>query len=225
MKGGASTGSGVSDENVSGEASRRQRRTPDRRRGSGAETRSNLIRSTRVLAENKLIADITVDDITRGANVSRAAFYMYFQSKFDICQEIARAAQAGFLANVREFDRGPDVNATIEHGIDHYITLFRGDRPGLRLMYELSYLEDSIREVVHEMRDQIFEFWEDRLREAIRKKEYRPFDVPVMTRLLVDTLDTYCVRTMRTEEYDKTGIDDATAARLIAKIWQRTLAG
>jgi hypothetical protein len=75
------------------------------------------------------------------------------------------------------------------------------------------------------MRDRIFEFWEDRFHEAIKKKEYPPFDVPVMTRLLVDTLDTYYVRTMRTEEYDKTGIDDATAVRLIAKIWQRTLVG
>src|SRR5262245_16411990 len=91
----------------------RARRPPVRRRGDAAATRANLLGSARALADSRSVPDFTVDDIASGAGVSRAAFYLHFENKLAICEEVARTAQAAFVEAVRSFDRGPDLRSTI----------------------------------------------------------------------------------------------------------------
>lgn len=199
------------------------RRVPERRRGDAAKTRLRLLESARHLADTRSVPDFTVDDITSGAGMSRAAFYLHFENKLAICEEVARTTQAGFVGKVMTFDRGADIRATILAGIRAYVDGFRGDRPGMRMTYELAYAEPTVRELVHNTRTAVYQLWEREFAQAVEKGQCPPFDVPVVARLLVGMLETFCVRTMRTQEYRGTTADDGDPVPTISELWFRSL--
>lgn len=205
------------------DAARPVRRVPERRRGDGAVTRSKLLESARHLADTRSVPEFTVEDIASGAKVSRAAFYMYFENKLAICEEVARATQARFIDAVTSFERGPDIRATIRTGVRAYVDGFRSDRPGMRMTYELAYAETTIRELVHVTRTIVYRLWEHEFDRAIEAGQCPPFDVPVVSRLLVGMLETFCVRTMRTEEYQGTSAIDGDPVGTISDLWHRAL--
>lgn len=199
------------------------RRVPERRRGDAATTRLKLLESARQLADTRSVPDFTVDDIASGAEVSRAAFYLHFENKLAICEEVARTTQAGFVGKVMTFDRGTDIRLTILAGIRAYIDGFRGDRPGMRMTYELAYAEPTVRALVHNTRTAVYQLWEREFGQAVEKGQCPPFDVPVVTRLLVGMLETFCVRTMRTQEYHGTTVNDGDPVPTISELWFRSL--
>ena len=167
--------------------------------------------------------DFTVDDIAAGAAVSRAAFYMHFENKLAICQEVARTAQTAFIEAVQSFERGPDLRATICSGIRAYINGFRGDRPGMRMTFELAYAEFTVLELVHTIRTRVYDLWEAEFARAVAAGECSPFDVPLVTRLLVGMLETFCVRTTRTAEYSGTSAAGGDGVAVISDLWFRAL--
>lgn len=201
-----------------------RRRVPQRRRGNGAQTRSKILASARHLADTRAVPEITVEDIAAGADVSRAAVYMYFENRLAICHEVAQSTQAVFLEVATTIERLPTLRETIELGVRSYITGHRNDRPGMRMMYELSYAEQSIRDLVHELRSQVYRAWEVEFAEAVKAGQCPEFDVPVVTRLLVGMLETFCVRTMRTKEYRATSaVKGGDSAAVISELWCRAL--
>lgn len=202
---------------------RPQRRVPERRRGSGAATRLKLLESARHLADTRSVPDFTVEDIATGANVSRAAFYMYFENKLAICEEVARTTQAEFVDAMRSFERGSGIRSTVLAGIHAYVDGFRGDRPGMRMTYELAYAEPSIRTLVHDTRMTVYQLWEREFGHAVETGQCPPCDVPVVSRLLVGMLETFCVRTMRTDEYRGTSVLDGDPVPTISELWFRAL--
>lgn len=204
-------------------ATRPGRRAPARRRGDAAATRSNLLESARVLADTRSLPDFTVDDIATGAGVSRAAFYMHFENKQAICQEVARTSQAAFVQAVQSFERGPDLRSTILAGVQAYIDGFRTDRPGMRMTFEMAYAEPVVRELVHSTRTAVYGLWEVEFTRAVASGECASFDVPLVTRLLVGMLETFCVRTTRTAEYSSTSAADGDGAAVISELWFRAL--
>jgi AcrR family transcriptional regulator len=199
------------------------RAAPVRRRRDAAATRSALLESARRLADTRAVPDFTVEDITAGAAVSRAAFYMHFDNKLAICQEVAHTTQTAFAAAARAFERGPGLRETIEAGLRAYVDGFRGDRPGMRMAYELAYSEPGVRALVHDTRTEVYAVWETEFARAADAGECPPLDVPVVARLLVGMLETFCVRTMRTAEYAGTGIDGTDPVPVIAQLWFRAL--
>lgn len=199
------------------------RRTPDRRRGSGAETRTKLIQSARHLGGIQSVNDITVEGITRGADVSRAAFYMYFENKAQICHEIARDAQAAFLTGAADFEPGSELQTTIERGTGAFVISFRRDRPGMRMLYDLSYAEPNIRALVHELRAQTYARWVAVLQHGIDTGQCRDLEPEGVARLLCGMMETFCVRSMRTDEYQGTGFDAPRGASAIAELWWRAV--
>lgn len=205
------------------EPARARRRTPTRRRGDAATTRSHLLESARALADARSVPDFTVDDVAAGAGVSRAAFYMHFENKLAICQEVAQTTQAAFLHTLRSFERGSDLRATITAGVQAYIDGYREDRPGMRMTLELAYAEPVVRELVHVTRTTVYDMWQTEFGRAVEAGECAPFDVPVITRLLVGMLETYCVRTTRTDEYAGTSAADGDGAATICELWFRAL--
>ena len=182
-----------------------------------------MLESARHLADTRSVPDFNVEDITSGADVSRAAFYMHFENKLAICEEVARATQAEFVEAVRAFERGPDVRSTILAGIRAYVDGFRSDRPGMRMTYELAYAESSIRALVHDTRTTVYRVWEREFTHAVRGGQIPPCDVPVVSRLLVGMLETFCVRTMRTDEYRGTSVAKGDPVPAISELWFRSL--
>jgi TetR/AcrR family transcriptional regulator, ethionamide resistance regulator len=199
------------------------RRKPVRRRGDSAATRSNLLESARALADSRSVPEFTVDDIASGAGVSRAAFYMHFENKLAICQEVARTSHAAFIEAVQSFERGPDLRTTILAGVRAYINGFRTDRPGMRMTFELAYAEPAVRELVHTTRNTVYGLWQIEFTRAVAAGECPPFDIPLVTRLLVGMLETFCVRTTRTAEYSGTSAADGNGAAAISELWFRAL--
>jgi len=202
---------------------RPRRRAPGRRRGDAAATRANLLESARALVDSRSVPEFTVDDIAAGAGVSRAAFYMHFENKLAICQEVARTSQSAFMAAVTSFERGPDLRATILAGVRAYIDGFRTDRPGMRMTFELAYAEPTVRELVHSTRTTVYGLWQVEFTRAVASGECAPFDIPLVTRLLVGMLETFCVRTTRTAEYSGTSAADGDGAAVISELWFRAL--
>lgn len=198
-------------------------RTPERRRGNGAQTRAKLLESARNLAGTQPVSDITVEAITLGAEVSRAAFYMYFENKAQICHEVAQDAQVRFLAGAGDFTMGPDLRTTIDNGVRAFVLSFRRDRPGMRMLYDLSYGEPSIHALVHESRRVTYARWTEILQKAVDNGECRELEAPGVARLLCGMMETFCVRSMRTDEYRGTGLDAPSGAELIADLWWRAI--
>ncbi|WP_054679625.1 TetR/AcrR family transcriptional regulator [Microbacterium sp. No. 7] len=207
------------------DASPTLRRTPTQRRGSGAETRNKLLISARHLAGTRSVADITVEAITHGADVSRAAFYMYFENKSDICHEVAQNAQLAFRGRAADFTVHDDLRETIVDGTRAFVLGFRHDRPGMRMLYDLSYGEQSIRRLVHELRAETYARWTGILGDAVAAGTARQLDdVPGVTRLLCGMMETFCVRSMRTTEYRGTRMDAPRGAAQVADLWWRAVA-
>jgi len=196
---------------------------PRRRRGDAAATRSSLLESARALADTRSVPDFTVDDIALGAGMSRASFYLHFENKLAICEEVARTSQSAFLEAARSFERGPDLRATILAGVRAHIDGFRGDRPGMRMTYELAYAEPAVRDLVHATRTTVYDVWQSEFTAAVEAGECAAFDIPVVTRLLVGMLETFCVRTTRTTEYRDTSAADGDGASVISELWFRAL--
>ncbi|MET7337830.1 TetR/AcrR family transcriptional regulator [Nonomuraea sp. NPDC005650] len=186
-------------------------------------TRSKLLESARQLADTKSVPEFTVEDIASGAEVSRAAFYMYFDNKLAICEEVARTTQAGFIDMVTSFKRDADIRSTIQAGVRAYVDGFRSDRPGMRMTYELAYAETTIRELVHDTRTVVYQLWEHEFDRAVETGQCPPLDVPLVSRLVVGMLETFCVRTMRTEEYSGTSVADRDPVETISDLWCRAL--
>lgn len=200
---------------------RETRRIPERRRASGAETRLKLLASARALADARTVPEFTVEDIAAGADVSRAAFYMYFENKLAICEEVARTTQTAFVRSALSFERGADLGETIERGVGAYVRSFRDDRPGMRMVYELAYADSEIRTLVRDVRSQMYRVWEREFDLAIAMNQCEPFDVPLVARLLVGMLETFCIRTMRTDEYR--GALDHDPVATISTLWRRSV--
>lgn len=191
------------------------------RRASSVETRAKLLESARALADSRGVPEFTVEDIAAGAGVSRAAFYMHFENKLAICEEVARATQTAFVKSALAFERGDSLRQTVEDGVATYVRSFRHDRPGMQMVYELAYAVPEVRTLVHDARSQVYRAWEREFDLAIGTGQCDPFDVPLVTRLLVGMLETYCVRTMRTEEYR--GVFAEGSVDTISTLWCRSL--
>lgn len=50
-------------------------------------TKEKIINAARILAKEKLIQDISVEDITKKAEVSKGSFYTYFKKKEDVLEK------------------------------------------------------------------------------------------------------------------------------------------
>ncbi|MFT4230245.1 MAG: TetR/AcrR family transcriptional regulator [Microbacterium sp.] len=210
-----------SDSSIADTTGQGVRRASERRRANGAQTRSKLLESARGRADARTGPEFTVDDIAAGAGVSRAAFYVYFENKLAICEEVARTTQTAFVRSAVAFERGADLRETIEHGVGVYIRSFRDDRPGMRMVYELAYAVPEVRTLVHDVRSQVYRAWEREFDLAVATSQCEPFDVPLVSRLLVGMLETFCVRTMRTDEYR--GALDSDPVATISTLWCRSV--
>src|SRR5262245_35097547 len=87
----------------------RGRRTP---RPSGDDRRQALLATAERLLDKRSLADVSIDDLARGAGISRPTFYFYFPSKdavlltlLDRVIEQAARATAGVLEHLAENPR------------------------------------------------------------------------------------------------------------------------
>jgi AcrR family transcriptional regulator len=97
---------------------------------------------------NKPLSAITIEDLARGAGISRSNFYFYFESKDAVMRTLAtrvadeiRDATAPFL--------DPSID-NIRHAITAYLNRWRDRRPAFRAMAALEETDPALRR-----------FWQD----------------------------------------------------------------
>ena len=81
-------------------------------------TKQKIINAARELNHEKVIQDITVDDITNKAGVSKGSFYTYFKEKEDVVEQF-------MFENWKELrEKVIKMNGSLEEKVDYYVTQF-----------------------------------------------------------------------------------------------------
>ncbi|MCV7204793.1 TetR family transcriptional regulator [Mycolicibacterium peregrinum] len=108
-------------------------RTPRGRRAarpSGDDREAAILETARQLLETKKFADISVDDLAKGAGISRPTFYFYFSSKeavlLSLIDPLIKRADTGFDSALEDMPTDP--KRAIRHGIEIFVSSF-GSHP------------------------------------------------------------------------------------------------
>ncbi|OBB25677.1 TetR family transcriptional regulator [Mycolicibacterium peregrinum] len=99
-------------------------------RPSGDDREAAILETARQLLETKKFADISVDDLAKGAGISRPTFYFYFSSKeavlLSLIDPLIKRADTGFDSALEDMPTDP--KRAIRHGIEIFVSSF-GSHP------------------------------------------------------------------------------------------------
>ncbi|OBG86868.1 TetR family transcriptional regulator [Mycobacterium sp. NS-7484] len=95
-------------------------------RPSGDDREAAILATARQLLENKKFADISVDDLAKGAGISRPTFYFYFPSKeavlLSLIDPLIKRADTGFDSALEDMPADP--KRAIRRGIEIFFDSF-----------------------------------------------------------------------------------------------------
>lgn len=114
-------------------------RTGRRHKPSKGDIReATLLRTARDLLSTRPWSVISVDDLARGAGLSRSSFYFYFDSREGVLLAIAEEVEQEFLrADEVWFRRaGESPHATLQRAIDASFSVWRRHGPVLRAVVD-----------------------------------------------------------------------------------------
>ncbi len=116
------------------------------RRPSGDDRERAILATAERLLEERGLGDISVDDLARGAGISRPTFYFYFPSKEAVVLALLdRVAEEARLIRGRALERaGDDVAAIWREGLVSILETFRQHRS---LMLAVARMSDDSEEV------------------------------------------------------------------------------
>lgn len=95
-------------------------------RPSGDDREAAILATARQLLDNKKFADISVDDLAKGAGISRPTFYFYFPSKeavlLSLIDPLIKRADTGFDSALEDMPADP--KRAIRRGIEIFFDSF-----------------------------------------------------------------------------------------------------
>lgn len=98
-------------------------------RPSGDDREAAILATARRLLETKKFADISVDDLAKGAGISRPTFYFYFPSKeavvLSLLDPLIKRADTGFDSALEAMPADP--KRAIRRGIEIFFSSFGSD--------------------------------------------------------------------------------------------------
>ncbi|KIU16764.1 TetR/AcrR family transcriptional regulator [Mycolicibacterium llatzerense] len=110
-----------------------QTRTPRGRRAarpSGDDREAAILATATTLLQQRSFAEISVDDLAKGAGISRPTFYFYFSSKeavlLSLLDPLIKRADTGFDGALEDMPADP--REAIRHGIEIFFSSF-GSHP------------------------------------------------------------------------------------------------
>ena len=99
-------------------------------RPSGDDREAAILGTARQLLETRKFTDISVDDLAKGAGISRPTFYFYFPSKeavlLSLIDPLIKRADTGFDSALEDMPTDP--RRAIRHGIEIFVSSF-GSHP------------------------------------------------------------------------------------------------
>ena len=110
---------------------------PDERESRKERKRQNLLAAAYGLFTEKGVAKTSVDEIVRRANVAKGTFYLYFQDKDQLLQQLVYDISARVLEEAYawlEERRTPDFVENVLLMLDYIIEYFKRNKLVLRLV-------------------------------------------------------------------------------------------
>lgn len=124
----------------------RGRRAP---RTSGDERERAILETAERLLAASALSDISVDDLARGAGISRPTFYFYFASKeavvLSLIENMVEQAESRIGEALAEIAADP--RAGLRKGIEDFFETFRAHRAVIRAGIELRAYNADAREL------------------------------------------------------------------------------
>lgn len=118
-------------------------------RPSGDDREQAILATAERLLEERPFADISVDDLARGAGLSRPTFYFYFKSKeavvLSLLEPVIARADAEFDGAVQRLPKDP--KRVWRNGIDAFFTAFSSHRALARAATEALATSSELRAV------------------------------------------------------------------------------
>ncbi len=137
------SGTAPTDNAPTGGATARSRRI---RRPSGDDRERAILSTAERLLDQRSVGDISIDDLARGAGISRPTFYFYFPSKEAVILSLLdRVADEARETRARALERaGDEVPAIWREGLVSILETFRHHRS---LMLAVARMSDDSEEV------------------------------------------------------------------------------
>jgi AcrR family transcriptional regulator len=200
----------------------RGRRVP---RASGEDRERAILETAERLLEERALQEISVDDLARGAGISRPSFYFYFPSKeavllslLDRMVEEARARQGDVLERIAD-----DPAARLREGLAAFHTTFGEHRAVTLAAAEARVTNTEVRELW----SQVMETWVAEATEAIeaeRKRGAAPPGLPA--RDLAVALIQMNERVLYASFADETpAVSETDVIDVLLGIWMRAIYG
>jgi AcrR family transcriptional regulator len=119
-------------------------------RPSGDERELAILATAEQLLEQRRLADISVDDLAKGAGISRPTFYFYFPSKdavlLALFEKVITEADAAFDRHIESFPE--DRYDACRAGINVFFETFVRHRAVTRAAYEVRVSHPVVRELL-----------------------------------------------------------------------------
>jgi AcrR family transcriptional regulator len=196
------------------------RRRPTRKRNSGEETRAKLLDAARRTGSDAPLSRITVEKITTAAGVSRATFYLYFESKDDIYLELVQETCDRLYA---EASRPPGVvtaREAIVSATRGYAEAVLESEEVLKLLYTAATSDERFGALLATVRERFFERIARNLERGIAEGIYREIAVDATSRALGGMVEYYFVELVR----ERRMVDVEQSVELLADLWYRAIA-
>ncbi len=140
-------------------------------RVSSDEREQAIMRTAEQLLEERSLTEISVDDLARGAGISRPAFYFYFPSKDAVVLTLVdRVVEEATVAKEQAVDeRDADPAHGVRESIQIFYEMLGAHRAVIRAIVELSATNAEARE----LRAKITEGWVASVTQRIEEERER----------------------------------------------------
>jgi AcrR family transcriptional regulator len=194
-------------------------------RPSGDDREQAILATAERLLEERALADISVDDLAKGAGLSRPTFYFYFKSKeavlLTLLEPMIARADAEFEGAVQRLPTDP--RRVWRNGIKAFFTAFSSHRAVARAGAEALATSPEIRAVW----SGFMQTWIDQTAAMISAERARgaaPETIPATD--LAAALNQMNERTMRaTLSAEQPSVSEEHAVDTLAHIWVNSIYG
>jgi TetR/AcrR family transcriptional regulator, ethionamide resistance regulator len=202
-----------------------------RRDARGAERRAALERdllaaTDELLEQGAAYADLSIEQITTRAGVSRTVFYGCFRDKRDLLMRAAREMTDPLVERAEEFVARPaEPDEVLEELAREMLTLAlrfaREHAPLFRAMVEASTYDETVADYLRGVRDRLI----DPVAERFEKQQRAGRALPLAPRAGASVLVGMVLQALYTQISRDTGIGDEDLVETLVTVWLRAVYG
>jgi AcrR family transcriptional regulator len=187
-----------------------------------AAARGKLIEAAdRLLRSDRAYADLTIEEITSHAGVSRTAFYEHFSDKRGLLAAWASELVRPLLGETARLSRpGPPDPDGLHRFLTSALALAREHASLFRALFEAATYDEVIRAYWDDLLAQFTHLVEERI-ERYRNQEVRPLNSKAGASVLVGAIAHACYRQVSRA----TAISDEELVDALTDVWVRAVYG